>query len=107
MKKVISVHEFKEYCKTNRPNSIIYLTENQAWYRVADPCKIDMSFPIMLIYENPNIIFLKSGNNTILFDMIKYIEIDTESTVLGTIITVYCGEFGTDGYDITYTLIAA
>lgn len=106
MKKIISVKEFKDYCEKNKPHSIIYQTENQKWYRVSDPCKVRMSFKIMLIYENPNLICLKSGTNTISFDMVKYIEIDTESTVLGTLITVFCGKFGTSGHDIAYTLIA-
>lgn len=107
MKKIISVKEFKEYCETNKPHSIIFYTENQKWYRVSDPCKIKMSFSIMLICENPNLICLKSGANTMSFDRVKFVEIDTESTVLGTLITVFCGEFGTNGHDITYKLIAA
>lgn len=107
MKKKASVREFKQYYEGNKPQRILFYTENQKWYRTSDPCKIRMSFPIMLICENPNLICLKSGTNTISLDRVKYVEIDTESTVLGTLITVFCGEFGVKGYDITYTLIAA
>lgn len=107
MKKIISVKEFKDYCDKNKPRSIIYQTENQKWYQVSDPCKAKMSFPIMLICENPNLICLKSEANTLSFDRVKCIEVDTESTVLGTLITVFCGEFETNDHDITYTLIVA
>ena len=107
MKKIVSVKELKEYCENHKPQQVSFYTENQSWSRASDPCKIKMSFPIMLICENPNLICLKSGANTLSFDRVKFVEIDTESTVLGTLITVFCGEFGKSGYDITYTLIAA
>lgn len=107
MKKTVSVRELKEYCERNKPRSIQFYTENQSWYKTSAPCKIKITFPIMLICENPNLICLKSGSNTLSLDMVKFAEIDTESTVLGTLLTVFCGEFGKPGYDITYTLIAA
>lgn len=107
MKKIINIKEFKDYYDENKPHLIIYQSENQKWYRVSDPCKIKMSFPNMLICENPNLICLKSGTNTVSFDRVKCVEIDTESTVLGTLITVFCGEFGTNNHDRTYTLISS
>lgn len=105
MKKIVSVRELKAYYERNKPKCIYYLTENQTWYRASDPCKMKMSFPIMLIFENPNLICLKSSGNTISFDRVKSVEIDTESSLLGVIFTVFCGDFNTDGYDITYTLV--
>ena len=107
MKKRVSVRELKEYCSRNKPQQVLFCTENQEWYRVADPCKIRLSFPIMLICENPNIVCLKSGNNTFSIDRVKEVRIDTESSVLGTVITVFCGNTDADGYEIAYTLVAA
>lgn len=105
MKKRVSVRELKEYCKEHKPHCLHYSSENQSWYRVSDPCKLEMSFPIMLIYENPNLICLRSGSNTLSFDCVKSVEIDTESTVLGTIFTVFCGDFKMDGGEVSYTLV--
>lgn len=107
MKKVVSIRELQEYFSRNRVSSVLFYTENQQWYRTSDPCKIRMSFPIMLIHENPNLICLKSGAHTIFFDRVKSVEIDTETTVLGTVLTLFCGDFDSEGYDFTYTLIAA
>lgn len=107
MKKTLSVREFKAYYETNHPKYILFHTENQSWYRASDPCKIKMSFPIMLIAENPNIICLKSGNNTLSIDRVKEVKIDTETSVLGAVITVFCGNADADGYEIAYTLVAA
>ena len=107
MKKTVSVKELKEYCTKKKPNKVIFYTENQTWYRVSDPCKVQLSFPVMLIFENPNLICLKSGQNTVMFNRVKFAEIETDATVLGTLITVFCGDFNSDGYDISYTLIAA
>lgn len=107
MKKIVSVRELQEYVVHHKINSVSFYTENQRWYRASDPCKIRMAFPIMLIRENPNLICLKSGMHSISFDRVKSIEIDTDATILGTVLTVFCGDFDSEGYETTYTLIAA
>ena len=91
MKKIVSVKELKEYCENHKPQQISFYTENQSWYCVSDPCKFKLSFPVMLICENPNMICLKSGANTLCFDRVRCVEIDTEMTVIGTVFTVFCG----------------
>lgn len=105
MKKTVSIKELREYYECNKPQSVQFYTENQKWYRVSDPCKVRMSFPIMLIYENPNLICLRSGADTLSFDRVKFAEIDTEATVLGTLVTLFCGGLGKSEHDIAYTLI--
>lgn len=107
MKKRVSVKELKEYCERNKPKQVTYYSENQDWYCVSDPCKLRMHFPIMLICENPSLICLKSGTSTICFDRIKCVEIDTETTVLGTILTIYCGNSEEEEPEIVYKVIAA
>lgn len=107
MKKKVSVGELKKYCEQHKPQRIQFMTENQDWYRTADPCKMEISFPIMLIYENPSLICLKDSRNTLSFDRIKSVEIDTDSSLLGVILTIFCGDFNSDGYDITYKLVVA
>lgn len=105
MKKTVSVRELREYLTSRHVNSVVYYTENQRWYNVLEPCKIMMSFPVILIFENPNLVYLKSGKQTILFDRVKSAQIDTDTNVFCTIVTLFCGDFGTDGYDYTYTLL--
>ena len=107
MKKTVSVKELQEYVACHKISYVLFYTENQRWYRASDPCKVRMAFPIMLIRENPNLICLKSGTSTICFDRVCSVEIDTETTVLGTILTVYCGCSGAEEPEITYKLIAA
>lgn len=89
MKKKLSVRELKRYCEEHKPHCIYFKTENQAWYRTSDPCKLDMAFSIMLICENPNLICLKSSGNTLSFDRVKSIEVDTDASILGTVITIF------------------
>lgn len=107
MRKQVSVKELKEYCERNRPSQVTFYSENQDKYRISDPCKLRMHFPIMLIYENPNLICLKSGTSTICFDRVRFVEIDTETTVLGTILTLYCGGSGSSEPEVAFKLIAA
>lgn len=106
MKKIVSVKELKEYCENHKPQQISFYTENQSWYCVSDPCKFKLSFPIMLICENPNMICLKSGANTLCFDRVRCVEIDTEMTVIGTVFTVFCGGRNDKEQESTYTLLA-
>ena len=107
MKKKLSVRELKRYCEEHKPHCIYFKTENQAWYGTSDPCKLDMAFSIMLICENPNLICLKSSGNTLSFDRVKSIEVDTDASILGTVITIFCGDFNTAEHDITYKLVVA
>jgi len=100
------VKELKEYCENHKPQQISFYTENQSWYCVSDPCKFKLSFPVMLICENPNMICLKSGANTLCFDRVRCVEIDTEMTVIGTVFTVFCGGRNDKEQEITYTLLA-
>lgn len=106
MKKIVSVRELKEYCEKHKPQQVSFYTENQHWYSVSAPCKFELSFPIMLIYENPNLICLKSGANTVRFDRVRYVEIDTEMTIIGTVFTIFCGGRNDNEQEITYTLLA-
>ena len=106
MKKMVTVKQLKEYCYTHKLTTIKFSTENQSWYRVSDPCKVNMCFSAISIYENPNLICLKSGTNTVCFDRVKSVEIDTDFTVLGTMFTLLCGDYGLERKDITYRLIA-
>lgn len=105
MKKTLTVSDFKKYCEKEQFTRIIYHSENQGWYQCADPCKVKMAFPAMEIYENPNILCLKSGKNVLYLDRIQCVKVDTESSVLGTIVTVLCGDFGAKHYDWAYTLV--
>ena len=57
--------------------------------------------------ENPNLICLKSSGNTLSFDRVKSIEVDTDASILGTVITIFCGDFNTAEHDITYKLVVA
>ncbi len=105
MKKNMTFGELKEYFRKNPPRKITYYTENQDWYRVEDPCKIQMTFPSLLVSENPNLICLKSGNGTLLFDRVKTAEVDTTATVLGTVVTLYCSDSDTGQRGISFKLI--
>ncbi|MCM1222381.1 MAG: hypothetical protein NC548_48730 [Lachnospiraceae bacterium] len=107
MRKRMTTGDLKKYCATIKPARIHFSTENQLWFKVSDPCKVDLSFPVMLIYENPNLILLKSDTSLVSLDRVKFIEVDTETTVLGTIFTVVCGSQSTSENDITYRLIVA
>ena len=108
MKKRISVSELVEYLRQNQPTSVIFHAENQAWYsRPEYTLNFRTVFPSILAFDNPSLVCLKSGNNQVSFTKIKYAEIDTDATIFGTLITLFCGDFSKPGYDVSYTLIAS
>jgi hypothetical protein len=98
MKKKMLVRELKEYCSKHKLNGVLFDSYNQDWYHVSNPVKIKMCFSIMLIYENPNLICLKSKECTMSIDQVECVEIDTEEAALGVLLQVHCP-------NITYTLI--
>lgn len=105
MKKNYTINEFKEYCDKNKPKSIIYLSENQTRDWVSDTCKINICFPIILIFENPNIVCLKLGTNIMCFDLVKSVDIDSDSYDLGTVVSLNCGLNNEKGERKVYTLV--
>ena len=104
MKKIISIGELQRYCETHKPQQIIYLTENQNWHSVANPCRLNLVFSEIHICIHPNLICLKCGDNAIRFDRVRFAEINTDKPVIGTILTLFCG--GDDCF-FPYTLLIA
>ena len=92
MKKTVSVGEFKEYCDSHSPQKFSIHSVDQEGYCAADPLKFALAFPRVLIYENPNVICLKSGENTVRLDFVRRVEINTGNSATGTIFTVFCGD---------------
>lgn len=106
MKKKVSVRELKDFCERHTPNQVTYYTENQSYKGAEnDPCKLRLHFEIVLIYENPNQVCLRSGASSVCFNGVEYAEIDTGSTVLGTILTLYCRNSKTSKSASAYTLV--
>lgn len=103
MKKKLSVHELKVFCEENPPSQITYYTENQNM--AYGPCKLRLHFQNVLINENPNLIYLRSGESSVCFTQVRWVEIDTESSVLGAILQLYCGRPRAPRSTAVYTLL--
>ncbi len=91
MKKRLSVRELKDYFSQTKPIEISFSTENQPWYHASAPCKAWCKFPTVTVCENPNLIYLQSSGSTLCFDQVQYAEVDTDATVLGTVLRIFCG----------------
>lgn len=99
MKKTMSVRPLEKYCERTKFCRSRFHSEKQTRYQVSDPCKAKLEFPVMTVCENPNLLCLKSAENTLILDRIQRIKVDTESSVFWTIITVFCGDFKATDYD--------
>ena len=107
MKRILSILELKRYYSGNNPNRILFCSDNQSWHSVENPMKINMAFTSMLMACNPNVICLKSGDNTIRIERVKYVCLDADRSPLGTVLDVVCGNKDTKENDIRYTLITS
>ena len=107
MRRVMSVGELKRYYEGRSVRQILFCTENQSWDNVANPMKVNMAFTSMLMACSPNVICLKSGENTLHFEKVKRIYLDTDRSPLGTVLDIVCGDSNTRGNDIKYTLITS
>ena len=101
MKVRLSVKELRNYFERRNQFTVIFTSENQEWYWVADPLKIRMVFSKVKVLENPNIVYLIDGNNSIGLTQVSHAEIDNCCCVLGDVlrITCKCGD--------TYTLVVS
>lgn len=101
MKVRLSVKELRNYFERRNKFTVIFNSENQEWYWVADPLKIRMVFSKVKVLENPNIVYLIDGNNSIGLTQVSHAEIDNCCCVLGDVLRIICkcGD--------TYTLVVS
>lgn len=106
MKKKTTITELRQYCEEKKPKRIIFHAENQRWFSEEDTMGFRTAFPQITVSDKPSLVCLRSGSDMIYFERVKTVEIDTDATVLGTLITLVCGDWGASESDKTYTLIA-
>ena len=107
MKKIASLGEFKRYYSSRNPQKIIFCSENQDNILSGLPCKMRLSFSSMMISESPNQICIKDNSGVISLTKVCFVEINSRKSILGDVITVFCGDVGAQRPEVTYTLIAA
>jgi len=97
----------QEYLATHNHAKFSFLSENQAWYDVSVPLKLKLSFKNMLISENPGMVFMQSECGSLYIDRVKSVKYIEGKSILGTIITITCGQAKTFHGDIVYTILAS
>lgn len=100
------IKEFNEFLKRCKPAEISFLSENQDDFDVADPCLLQLSFTNMLVHENPNVVYLTGGANSMRLDRVKNIEFYEKATPIGALIRVHCKNPQSRSGESVYTIIA-
>ena len=100
MRKSMSVSELKRYYEGRNVRRILFCSENQSCDNVENPMKVNIAFTSMLVACNPNVICLKSGDNTLHFEKVKCIYLDADRSPLGTVLDIVCGDSNTRENDI-------
>lgn len=107
MRERMNVGELKRYYEGRSPKRILFCTEDQVWDKVGNPLKASLAFTSMLMMCHPNVICLKNGENTICFERVKYVYVDTDRSHFGTVLDIVCGDKAGQENDIRYTLVAS
>ena len=104
----MKLRQFKKYCDSKQFRGITLHHKNQAWETVDNPLKYQLSFRNIMVFVAPDVgsICLGKGGNLVYFERVKYVMVDEESSVLGTVIRVVCGDSQSDRKNIQYTLVA-
>ena len=107
MRKIMSIRELKRYYEHHIPRQILYCTDNQTWGKVDNPMKASLTFTSMAMACNPKVICLKSGENTLWFERVKNVIVDSDRSPLGTVLDIVCGDNSGKENDIHYTVITS
>ena len=105
--KKISLSEFRDYCADRHFNNFIFSSENQARRSVESSISMSLKFNTIKFVFNPNIIYLKNiyNDDFLKLNRVKVIKISEESSLLGEVFTVVCGDSSEESNDKEYTLI--
>lgn len=106
MKKRMNIGELRAYCEQTAPQRIAFCTENQRRPVTAETLTIREFFSQISVFDRHALVCLSADNGTVCFQCVRYAVIDTEATILGTLITLCCG-YGIPGEDVSYTLVVA
>lgn len=107
MRRRMTFGELKRYYEGRSLKRVLFCTEDQTWSRVNDPIKVSLAFTSMQMACNPNIICLKGGENMMYFERVKFANVDSERTPLGTVLDVVCGDRSGSMNDMHYLLIVS
>ncbi len=105
--KKLSLSEFKGYYGAHSFDKIIFTSANQSWNSIDSTSSVELVFKKMIVTFNPNIIYLKGGENTLRLNRVKAIRLHDDDCLLGKVFTVVCGDSKNNFNDKEYTLIAS
>lgn len=98
------VSEVKEYFNKNKPSKIIFMSENQDDPDFADPIVLSLTFSSIIIGQNPNVVYMTDGNNSLRINMVSGFNIREDPTAIGAEVDIVCR---CNGKERTYTLLVA
>lgn len=102
----LSVREFEKLCDVLSPREFVFFSENQSWNMMEHTLKVKLTFKIMLIAFNPNTICFKNHTDFLRLDRVKCVKMMSDTSMLGSIFTIICGDSNDNINDVAYTIIA-
>ena len=99
----ISFREFSSMFSKQKPNKIIYTSENQKNFVYEDPLQLKLAFTDMIIMYFPNTIKFSNQSDSLILRWIEYVSVE-EKTVIGTEFVIFCNS-PVGGQRVRYTFV--
>ncbi len=103
--KILSIKEFRDFCKELSPSKFIISTDNQKFDFTECGMKYNFIFPTMFVAMHPDTICFRDENNSyIKLDRVKHIK-KCEDSLLGNVFNIICTGFIDPNKEFSYTVI--
>ena len=103
--KKMTVSEFGRFLAGKRQDNVILRSDNQQGELQDLPVSYSLTFREIRTAISPNAVILRGESGTICLRKTKYVVVNAEKSVLGTVVDVVCDSFSAPPREIHYTLI--
>ena len=87
MKVKLNMGEYAEYLSHHMPGEIKFFSGNQNDDKHAT---FNLSFNYIVAFDNPSLIYLRSPGGELYFECVDSVEVDTDTIMAATIVTISC-----------------
>lgn len=101
---LLTMCEFKNYCKEIVPASFVFDTENQI-NGLNEDIKMKGMYSDVIIMLNPNRICFKNESGVMCFNRVKMIRHHNSNEMVGEVFSIVCGNSNDTNQDKSYIII--
>lgn len=107
MKKFM-LKDFRNFCSTKLIGyTFLFSQDNQAWETIENTMRLELCFDQVVTIMNPNMILFKNKFDSVRFDRVKYVIINSVEEMGDFVINIVCGGNIKNPGNRCYTMVAS